>query len=507
MKRLLTGLSLALFVIGYPTVASAQDDLEARKKRSRELAQRIDRIIYKTLQDAKIQAGEPADLSQLIRRLHVDLTGKIPTIVQTVDLIDPTNDSPTKLEDRIDQLLDGPEYANNFANYWRSVMLRAANQQQANGNPPFEGYLRQHLSTNKRYDVIAREIMNGPGSQGGQIFNQTYPQTPNIAGATARVFLGVKIECAECHAHPFAEWKQQHFWEFAAFFSNAPGDNGRKVKIPLTNKVADAKFLTGEEPKWNDNKAPRIVLADWIASPKNPYFAKAAVDYVWQYFFGLSLIDPIMEQNPDLEVPTHPELLDEMAKAFIESGFDLKVLIRGILLTDAYQRSSVAMSEASKLDIQMFAKMPVRGMTPEQLFDSLAVATEYRESAAPAPAPGRPVNPNQPQNNVRNNFLNMFRSQDALTETQTSILQALYLMNGPFVAERSRQATMQSIAVQNTSTQRKVEALYLMVLSRQPRSSEMIKMTQYIENASDPRQAVADICWVLLNSSEFMLNH
>jgi len=505
MKRLLTGLSLALLVIAYPAVASAQNDVEARKKKSRDLAQRIDRIMNKTLQDAKIQPGERGDLSQITRRLHIDLTGRIPTIIQVADMIDPTNESETKLEDRIDELLDSADYATNFANYWRSVMLRAANQVQANGNPQFEGWLRGQLVSNARYDSLAREIMNGQGSVGATVFNTIYQNQPNnLAAATARVFLGVKIECAECHPHPFAQWKQHQFWEFAAFFTP-----DRKGRIPLTSKIVDAKFLTGEEPKFANNASARVTLSNWVASPTNPYFAKAAVDHVWQYFFGISLVDPIMETNPDAGVqqPTHPELLDELAKGFIDSGFDLKVLIRAILLTQAYQRSSVAMSEASKLDIQMFAKMPIRGMSPEQLFDSLAVATEYREPAAPAPVPGRPINQQQQQNNMRNQFLNMFRTQDALTETQTSILQALYLMNGPFVAERSRQATMQSIAVQNTSTQRKVEALYLMVLSRMPNSSEMAKMIQFIENSSDQRQAVADICWVLLNSSEFMLNH
>lgn len=486
--------------------ASAQDDVASRNAKSKTLAQRIDKIISKSLAEAKIKPGPKAELAQLTRRLHIDLTGRIPTVVQLIDLIDPSNDSPTKLEDRIDALLADDAYAENFAHYWRSVMLSGPQARQQTG---FETWLRTRLSANTRYDSIARELMlNQPtkGASPAAFFNLNANKAENLAGATARVFLGVKIECAECHQHPFAKWSRKQFWEFAAFYSNGP-NGGKQIKMPQSDEVILAKFLTGDEPKWAEGVTARATLAEWTVAPKNPYFAKAAVDHVWQYFFGVGLVAPILEPTDD-SPRAHPELLDALAKGFIESDYDLKFLIRSIVLTDAYQRSSVAMSEASKLEIQMFARVPVRGMMPEQLFDSLTVATDARERE-PASNPGKGKQAPQNQNAQRAQFLAMYTSPDKAIETQTSILQALYLMNGPYVTERSKRV-LSTIAVQNTSTQRRVEALYMMVLSRLPRDQEMARMVRYIDSgggSGDQRQAVVDVCWALLNSSEFMLNH
>ena len=289
------------------------------------------------------------------------------------------------------------------------------------------------------------------------------------------------------------------------------------MTIPMSNKVVTAKFLTGEEPKVTGNMPPRTVLANWIASPTNPYFAKATVDHVWQYFFGVSLTEPIFEPN-ESSPPPFPALLDELATGFSASGFDLKMLIRTIMLTEAYQRNSAVMSEANKIDIQMFAKMPVRGMSPEQLYDCMLMATEYRKgpaNSAPNPGKGGKGNPKKPFDQPRpqgggqnrEQFLDLFRNQDHITETQTSVLQALYLMNGQLVTSRTQQAAQQIMAVPNSSTAQRVEALHIMVLSRLPRPDELDRMVTFIDGSKDSRVALADMCWVLINSSEFMLNH
>jgi hypothetical protein len=510
-RRLTASLGAALVVLAGPALAAAQSDAAARRTKSKALAERIDRIIYARLRQEHVSPGPRAELAQLTRRLHLDLTGKIPSVIQLADLIDPTNDSPSKVEDRIDELLAGDDYARHFANYWRSVMLAGANGQQRSApNPQFEGWLRTRLASESSYDSIARDVLvAAPGQPGPAVFyNLNGNKAEALAGATARVFLGVKIECAECHKHPFAKWTRKQFWEFAAFFSNAKGDGGKQIRLPQSKDVVQARFISGEAPDWAKGNTPRATLADWVAAPQNPYFARAAVDHVWQYFFGVSLVAPILEPTED-SPPAHPELLEELATAFRDSQFDLKFLIRAVVLTDAYQRASVAYSEASKHELQLFARMPVRGMMPEQFFDSLCVATDYREKKpVENPKPGRrPAG--QQDNSARAQFLAKLASPDRPTETQTSILQALFLMNGSFIAERSRQS-LQTIALQNTSTQRRVEALYMMVLSRPPRPAEMQRMVRYIDSGGgngDPRQAVADVCWVLLNTSEFMLNH
>ena len=372
---------------------------------SKALADRLDQIIGKRLQQEKIKPGPKASDADLARRLHIDLTGRIPTLLQIRDYLE--NDSPTKWEERVDELLASPQFASNFAHYYRTVMLQGGNNQQAaQFQFQFEGWLRNRLSSNTGFDKMAHEVIsaqpfNQPGvvNQGGftpsAFFLANENKAENLAGSTARVFLGVRIECAQCHKHPFAKWTRQQFWEFAAFFADMPNNNirpkvakdapppmsTRSIKIPDTDKVVEAKFATGEEPQWKEGVPSRNVLADWVASGKNPYFAKAAVDHVWQYFFGVSLTEPVFEPTDD-SPPAHPELLEELAKSFVASGYDLKFLVRSIVSTEAYQRVSVALSPETGEEINLFARMPVRGMMPEQLYDSFSEATDARQDSS-----------------------------------------------------------------------------------------------------------------------------
>jgi hypothetical protein len=528
-RRLAGALGFATLLVGFlPSLALAQANGPTSRKEAKALAERIDKIVNQRLVQEKVKAGAKADDAQFARRLHVDLVGKIPSLLEIKDYLE--NDSPDRLDDRLDELLESPQFIANWSHYWRSVMLSGTNNVQAfQFQVQFEGWLRDRLSKNVGYDKIAHELVSSQPFNNQQqqnspaafyFVNENKPE--NLAGSTARVFLGVKIECAQCHKHPFAKWTREQFWEYAAFFAGInqgnrpqpkggkqPDANQRSIKIPETDKVVQAKFITGEVPDWKTGSVTRTVLADWIISPQNPYFAKAAVDHVWQYFFGVSLMEPIFEPTDD-SPPAHPDLLDELARSFVESGYDLKFLIRAIAQTEAYQRASVALNADNREQIQLFSRMPVRGMMPEQLFDSFAEATDYRQQ--------------QNYNNMQFNqfglpdgpralFLAKFTTQDKRIETQTSILQALYLMNGKFLADRVRienNKSLETIATAPTSTARRVETLYLMVLSRLPRQDETAKLVRYIEtggSSGNSQQAVADIYWALLNSSEFMLNH
>jgi hypothetical protein len=520
-----------------PASVGAQPDTRAESKA---LARRIDKLIYERLKKDNIQPGPRAENSQLVRRLHVDLAGRIPTLVQTQDFLD--NDEQSKIEDRVEELLQSPEFAANLTHFYRSLMLNADNNMQAQAFQfQFEEWLRDRLLKNTPFDKLARELIavspnfnNQPGIQQNGMGSNATPSAfyfanefkpENLAGATARIFMGVKIECAQCHKHPFAKWTRQQFWEYAAFFVDANPNRGRlpkgqkqpttpvnlrEIKIPETNDVAKAKFITGEEPQWRENVATRETLAEWMTSPQNPYFAKAAVDHLWQYFFGVSLAEPVMEPTDD-SPPAMPEVLEEMSQAFIASGYDLRFLARTIVLTDAYQRASVALNKDNREQIQMYAHMPVRGMMPEQLFDSFAEATVYKQDS-PYDNQMR-QNPFGISNSPRAQFLAKFTTQDKRIETQTSILQALFLMNGKWISERINVETndaLRTIATAATSTPRRVHSLYMLVLSRPPRPEESARLSRYIDSggtSGDSRQAIADIYWALLNSSEFMLNH
>jgi hypothetical protein len=363
------------------------------------LSKRIDELLAASWEKAGIKPAPLATQSQLYRRLSLDLTGKIPDLTSARDFWDDMSQStwgwlatedvfrrerPSKRWDWVEALLEKEDPATKaslFARHWaaiyRHIMLpntAANNPNFGNLQPGFENWLYQKLKANTGYDKLAHELLtsnvNNPGfnpgfgGQGGgspaAFYFANENKAENLAGAAGRVFLGVKIDCAQCHAHPFAKWQKQQFWEFAAFFSgignqfNPRGQpfnpNSRKITIPGTNKEVTAKFLDGAEPVWKDGVDTRTVLADWVVAPENPFFAKASVDLVWSYFFGNSLLEPILEPSDDYPV-TYPELLDELSKQFIASGYDLKFLVRAIVHSEAYQRSSEGKKDADKLDL------------------------------------------------------------------------------------------------------------------------------------------------------------
>jgi hypothetical protein len=360
-----------------------------------------------------------------------------------------------------------------------------------------------------------------PNENGGLTFfraNESKPE--NVAAAASRLFLGIKLECAQCHNHPFASWSRKQFWQFAAFFSGIRPQqpqagvfsgvledrNKREIKIPNTETTVQARFLDGKEPKWTDGDSARAVLADWLTSGENPFFAKAIANRMWGHFFGLGIIDPVDdfgEANP----PSHPELLDELGRAVVEHHFDLQFLIRAITASRTYQRTS-RMTDSSQEDPRFFGRMPLKGLTPEQIFDSLAIATGYRGT------PAAPGNFNR-FNGARAEFLTKFaNSSDKRTEPQTSILQALALMNGKFIADATSLDRSETLAALLDApfldTRQRLDALYLAALARPMRPREAERLVPYLDRggpSGDKGRALADVFWALLNSSEFILNH
>jgi hypothetical protein len=470
-----------------------------------------------------------ADDAEFFRRVHLDLAGRIPSITEIRDFLD--DDRPDKRRLWVDRILqadpDDPSYrhayVNHFANVWRAWLLTQTNQQALFEQPALEQWLRQRLKANVGYDQLVRDLLSEEagnvnrrtGSLDGSasafyLANEFQPE--NLAGSTARLFLGVKLECAQCHNHPFAQWTRKQFWEYAAFFTDVPeyvrrnesavqGARG-EIKIMGTDKMVKARFLDGEEPKWKDDRT-RPTLVDWITAPDNPFFARAAVNRMWSYFFGVGLVDSL--DGPGDENPaSHRELLDELAREFVACKYDVKFLMRAITASQTYQRASAG-SHSGPQGIRLFARMPLRGLSPEQLFDSLAVATEYQDTGRVDPRASFFGGPQSP----RAQFLAKFPVQDQKTDYQTSILQALYLMNNDFIANQSsvrKNRTLATLADQQTSTARKLESLYLVVLSRKPGPEESARFVNYV-NGGDRKKALADVFWVLFNSPEFLLNH
>jgi hypothetical protein len=485
------------------------------------LAAKIDQLIAARWAARGVQPTEPADDAELMRRLYLDLAGRIPRVSEVRDFLDDkTTDKRQRL---VERLLEGPDYVNHFTNTWRGLMLPESNNEQVRSVvPEFENWLRKQFRDNVSYDRMVRDVITTPVGTNPPPFGRVNQGTAfgfyqanelkaeNLAASTSRLFLGVKLECAQCHNHPFARWSRQQFWQYAAFFSGfgMPREDKKdqkEIKIAGTDKVVKARFLDRKKPVWKNGVAARKILADWMTAADNPFFARAAANRMWAHFFGVGVVEPVDDlggANP----PSHPELLDELARQLVAHRFDLKFLARAIVSSRTYQLSS-ATTRAGQDDPRLFARMPIKGLSPEQLFDSLARATGYREEARNSRMFffGAP--------SVRDEFLAKFANQDKRTEVQTSILQALALMNGKFIDDATsvgRSETLDAVTdAPFLDTDGRIETLFLAALSRKPSAQETARFSTYVKRAGakGEKTALGDVFWALLNSSEFILNH
>jgi hypothetical protein len=489
------------------------------------LASRIDERLETRWKVEKVQPAPPADDAEYLRRASLDITGRIPRPADVHAFL--ADKSADKLPALIDRLLDDPRFAVHFANVWRAELVPeiASNREAALFQAGFEGWLRQRFRAGVGYDRLVRELLTTPIAAEGQgtepvlrdperpnplaFFAVKEARPENLAAAVTRSFLGIRLECAQCHDHPFAPWKQEQFWRQAAFFAGIR-KQGNGLFAPLTEaagrheltppgsrQVRQAAFLDGGTPQWATDRGPRAVLADWITAPENPYFARAAVNRMWGHFFGFGLVHPVDDFRDD-NPPSHPELLDDLAHAFVASGYDLSYLVRGICRSRAYQRTS-ARTHASQDATRLPARMAVKALTAEQFFDSLALATGYRDA--------------QDKGAARRQFLTRFALAGPVGEPETSVQQALTLLNGDLVAwatDPARGPTL--IAVTQTpgmSLAQRIEALYLATLSRKPTAEELEHLERNVRKAGADREAerLADVFWALLNSAEFRMNH
>lgn len=538
------GLALCAFALLAATVIAAGPPDLKRLPRSSDrlddvvaLARTIDRHVNAGLEARKAVAAPLTTDSEFVRRVYLDLAGRIPRVAEVRDFLD--DKRPDKRRQLVEKLLSGPNYVYHLTNVWRALLLPNNNNQQVQVfTVQIQDWIRPRLRDNVSYDKIVRELVTAPISTGGPRRTPVAPAMPgdsgatafyqahenksdNLAAATSRIFLGVKLECAQCHDHPFAKWTRRQFWEYTAFFAGirTANPNGgafvpatevsgvREITIPGSEKKVQAKFLDGSDPVWGENAEARKVLADWMTRPDNPFFARAAVNRMWEHFFGIGLVDPVddfREENP----ASHPELLDELAKGFVAHNFDVKYLIRAITASQTYGRTS-QMTDKSQEDVRAFARMPLKGLTPEQVFDSLATAVGYRGDTATMRTRAGLVGSSRAD--IQGRFANPV---DRRTEHQTSILQALALMNGRFIADATsldRSETLAAVLdVPFMDTKQRLDTLYMSALGRPMHGSEAGRLIDYVDGGGpsrNPNRALADVFWVLLNSSEFILNH
>ena len=537
-----------LALIALPSLLAAAEPApppSAKVDQAEVIGALIDRHLTADWAARGIHPALPADDAEFVRRVYLDLIGRAPKAAETRGFIDDPN--PDKRQLLVERLMLMPGFPGHMASVTRAAWLpqTLTNVQFAGAGFQFENWLRIRFRENTPADQMVKRLLTVPftvNAQNRQFrFVQPAPNDPdgftligfyqaneskaeNLGAAVSRLFLGVKLECAQCHDHPFAPFTRAQFWEFAAFFAELdplpgerpgfvgptePQSDKNRLTIPNTEKKVVARFFDGSDPQWSYNRTPREELADWLTSAKNPFFARNLANRMWAHFFGYGLLDPLDEPGENNQ-PSHPELLEELGKAFADARFDFRVLTRGIIRSQAYQLSS-KLTHPSQSDPRRFARMNMKGLTPGQLFDSLVVATGHRE---PASMRQNQFNFNPQPNNPRSQFLNRFASNEKATEASTTILQALMLMNGQFITDvtslEKGEVLGAIVDVPGWDTRQRVIALFLTSFARAPLPEELDKFASYVDRGGangDKKKALADVFWVLLNSPEFLFNH
>jgi Protein of unknown function (DUF1549)/Protein of unknown function (DUF1553) len=509
----------------WPAQAEVPQEHAAERAAARTaVVRRIDELVGAKIKAAGMEPAGRAGDEEFVRRVYLDLTGAIPRVAEARAFL--ADERPDKRAKLIDALLDSPAHATHLANTWRNIMLPGGlNLEQINNLVGVQNWLRQRFVDNVRFDNLVSELL--VASDGGEVGPALYYTSLDVApeklaGSTARIFLGVQIECAQCHDHPFDHWKQRDFWGYAAFFArlrqpemNNPGmrrarlvdlDMG-EVKLPKTEEVVLPKYPGGVSPRKDELGTRREQLAIWMASRDNPFLARAGVNRVWWHLFGRGLVEPVDDLGPQNR-PSHPELLDELTAYFVQTGFDLRELYRALANTDAYQRTSTWTAEPSPPP-ELLVHMPLKTLTAEQLYDSVNRVLHRQPQtmmagvnvASPLLDPQRQAFIAKVQSSGRNSL-----------EYQAGVLQALALLNGNDLAEATDPAKsplLGSLQAPFFTDDDRLRALFLATFSRQPVEEELSLCRQQVAKyaESDRSKAYGDVLWVLLNSAEFALNH
>jgi hypothetical protein len=527
--------------------AAPQGAKEARSPGA--IAADIDRLINTRLADAKVPASPAADDAEFLRRATLDITGRIPSASKVSAFL--ANTDPDRRAKAIDELLADSEYGDHFGNIWYHRMVKPDDDNRQLISDNLIGWLAERFNKNDGWDKIVTELITAEGDRDKNpqtVFFLAHvgadkarqPEPDRLTASTSRLFLGVRLECAQCHNHPFTTFKQTDFWGMAGFFSavhsektdrkaskggadpvvlestdakrrknkeakDEPAPFGSIVIPDTKGKTVHVKFFQGEEPPVGLNTHLRSTLAAWMTSPENKYFAKAAVNKMWANFFGRGLVNPVDDMRPEFP-PTHPELLDLLAKEFIDSGYNLKHLVRAICNSQAYQRTSRPLPD-NKSDEELYSHMPLKVMSADMLYDSLQVALGHA-AAEKERAKGKQQGKGAPRD-PRSQFRKFFHAEAdddvGVVEDYThGVPQALRLMNSPQLNDTSSRI---KALVKEGGPDKLVDSLYLSILNRQPTDAERKRCQEYVATDKDTDRASGDLMWALINSSEFLFNH
>ena len=496
----------------------------------------IDMAVFAKLKSMGMPPSGPADDATFLRRVSIDIAGHLPTLDETRQFLAETD--PAKRDRLIDTLLASPEYADYFANKWSALLRnKRVEEKDARATFAFHDWIRDSLAENKPYDQFVREIVAATGEIAENPPVAWYRQVKEPQQEledTAQLFLGMRLQCAQCHHHPYESWSQNDYYSFSAFFSQVTRKGketiyhrrgvatavNKKTKLP----VKPAALGTGplEIPPGDD---PRLVLADWMGSKDNPFFARALVNRYWKHFFNRGIVEPEDDMR-DTNPPSNPELLDALAEHFIASHYDLKALIRDITQSRTYQLSAVP-NDFNKSDRQNFSRYYARRLNAEVLFDAINGLTQSPGKFAGLPSGTRAIALPDNSFNAGSYFLTVFGRPDSSSACEcertqeASLAQALHLLNAKDIEERlaADSGAPAKLVADSRSDDEKLRELHLLAYSHEPDAADLALAQSYLDKprkapdgqpldpAKAKRQGYEDILWAILNTKEFLFNH
>ncbi len=530
----------------------------------------IDTLVWNKLQHLGIPPSEPASDAEFLRRAYLDTIGTLPTAAETRAFLQecdaerqagaannaqggegtgskgksnnaqplptPTPNGSTApiqpapaLKTRarlIDQLLNRPEYADYWAMRWADLLRVDKEVVGHQATVAFTRWLRRQFAENRPYDQFAREILTARGeltTEGPAALYRVLEKPEEASRSLSQLFLGVRIECAQCHHHPSERWGQDDYFAFAGFFTGiarkkVPGGgeaivvkNGTNLKHPRSGEEVPVRALGAPAAEVAAGADRRVALADWLLSPENPYFARVIANRLWAHYFGRGLVEPIDDfraTNPAVNEP----LLDALAKHLRELNYDLKAFTRTLLTSQVYALSTRTHPQNAN-DAQNFSHASYRALPAEVLLDAICQATGIPEQFSGWPTGYRAIQ--VWDNRIPSYFFRIFGKPvrasvcECERSSEPSIAQALHLMNSPEIDAkiRAREGTARRLAESDLSPDRIIEELFLGTLSRFPTLKEREAMTTIFQEAGNRRAGTEDVLWALLNSREFVFNH
>ncbi len=484
----------------------------------------IDTLMHDKFKKLRIIPSEVCTDEEFIRRVTLDVTGRLPTVDEYNAFL--ADADPKKRDKLVDELLTRKEFVELWVMKWAELLtIRTTNQISYKSMLLYYTWLQERIANNVPMNVMVQELL---GSNGGTFANaatnyyQNETNTLKVAENVAQVFMGMRIQCAQCHNHPFDRWTMDDYYSFAAFFSQIGrkrGEDPREIIVfnsgsgdvrhPVGNRVMAPKFLGGETPDVA-GKDRRQIMANWLASDDNPFFAQNLSNIIWAHFFGKGIIqevDDVRISNP----PVNKELLDAMAKNLTEYNYDFKKLVRDICTSRTYQLSTKT-NETNEKDTTNFSHATLRRMRAEVLLDSITQVTTTSNKFPGLPNGARAVQ--IANGNTSTYFLTTFGRAKRETvcscevKMEPNLSQALHMLNGDTVNSKIAQGGLVSTRLgEQVPHEKIIEEIYIRCLTRKPTEKELTNLMELVAQEENKQQALEDVFWALLNSREFVFNH